>query len=134
MRGGGDGAPHLRFSPTTPHQTIAPSAHRPIDTIGTGTGCGFPACGEARPAAGWMGGAGLGTATVPIGTASVRSRATTDYGVLGWRGGLGTAKGLLHYVVTPMLRRPIETWGGGAGLWTSVVQDDLETHVRMHIP
>ena len=81
-----------------------------------------------------MGGAGLGTATVPIGTASVRSRATTDYGVPGWRGGLGIAKGLLYYVVTPMLRRPIETMGGGAGLRTSVVQDDLETHVRMHIP
>ena len=81
-----------------------------------------------------MGGAGLGTATVPIGTASVRSRATTDYGVLGRRGGLGTAKGLLYYVVTPMLLRPIETLGGGAGLWTSVVQGDLETHVRMHIP
>ena len=39
-----------------------------------------------------MGGAGLGTATVPIGTASVRSRATTDYGVLGWRGGSGHSK------------------------------------------
>ena len=48
--------------------------------------------------------------------------------------GLGIAKGLLYYVVTPMLRRPIETSGGGAGLRTSVVQDDLEIHVRMHIP
>lgn len=82
MKWGSEGAPHLRFSPTIPHQTIAPSAHRPIETSETVTGCGFSACGEARPAAGWMGGAGrgqqqiisVGRIATPIGTGTVRLR------------------------------------------------------------
>lgn len=85
MKWWGAGASHLRFSPTTPRQTIAPSAHRPIDTTGTGRGCGFSACGEARPAAGWMGGVGLGTATDNFRRTHRCSHRNRNGSIAGWQ-------------------------------------------------